>query len=377
MINCKVTRNGRESEIRFPCTEKDIWRVQHELEIPYETDTRVKVLGVDSDIEQLEILEGQNENLDFLNLLGRLMYGMDAHEFEQFRIGLYHEGFTNLRDIINVSQSVRRYSIINPNDLSGSGLDHEMDIRVCIPTKEVETTDYSTIGKELLDSGKCEETPYGLLYVNEEIPIDNFFDGRHMPAYFDRDFQIAAFLKNDTDEDFVLLPCFDEELQRAANRLNSSFPYDLKVSIDLIKNNDEAVLSELVNSADICTLNDFAHLMNGFDTKETEKYLASLRYVKQHLGSIGNLRNAIRLGYSQEAFSFYPNVMCNEDLGYTLLEEHDVPEELWEYFDVERYGEEMCEQEFGEMSDNGYIGINDYTTVSHCLTQNHEMGGMI
>ena len=85
MIKFVVTRNGQEADIRFPCEEKDIRRVQNELEIPYETDTRVKVLAVDSDIEQLSVLEGQNADLDFLNLLGRVMYGMDQHEYDQFR----------------------------------------------------------------------------------------------------------------------------------------------------------------------------------------------------------------------------------------------------------------------------------------------------
>ena len=57
MIGFMVSRNGRESEIKCPCSEDDIVRVQKELEVPFTTDTRVKVLGVDSDIEQLSVLE--------------------------------------------------------------------------------------------------------------------------------------------------------------------------------------------------------------------------------------------------------------------------------------------------------------------------------
>ena len=87
MIGFAVSRNGLTSEIKCPCDEKDISRVQDDLDIPYNTDTRVTVVGVDSDIEQLSVLEGQEIDLDFLNLLGRLMYGMDVGEYEQFRIG--------------------------------------------------------------------------------------------------------------------------------------------------------------------------------------------------------------------------------------------------------------------------------------------------
>lgn len=140
MIKFVVTRNGQEADIRFPCVEKDIRRVQNQLDIPYETDTRVKILAVDSDIEQLSALEGQAADLDFLNLLGRLMYGMDKHEYDQFRMGLYYETALDLKTIINISRAVNRYSIIT-DDLHESGLNHELDIRGGIPTSEVDVTD--------------------------------------------------------------------------------------------------------------------------------------------------------------------------------------------------------------------------------------------
>lgn len=75
----------------MPCKEDDIRDVQSQLEIPYDTDTRVYIDGVDSNAPELCILEGQNGNLDFMNLLGRVMYGMDCGEFEQFRAGLFVE----------------------------------------------------------------------------------------------------------------------------------------------------------------------------------------------------------------------------------------------------------------------------------------------
>ena len=98
MIGFSVSRNGLTSEIKCPCDEEEISHVQDDLDIPYDTDTRVTVIGVDSDIEQLSVLEGQTVDLDFLNLLGRLMDGMDCGEYEQFRIGLYHECFTDGSD---------------------------------------------------------------------------------------------------------------------------------------------------------------------------------------------------------------------------------------------------------------------------------------
>ncbi len=374
-----VSRNGREADIRVPCTEKDIRRVQNELDIPYETDTRVKILAVYSDIEQLSVLEGQDSDLDYLNLLGRLMYGMDEHEYNQFRMGLYHETAFDLKTIINISQAVNRYSIIT-DDLYESGLDHEMDIRGGIPTSEVEVTDYSIVAKKLLDSGKCEDTPYGKLYVNEDIPIEEFFDGRHMPPYFDRQFQIACFLENGTDRDFLMLPCTDEELLRSAKRLGTSFPYDLNVSVEDFSDHNSELTAKLIKKSDIYTLNTYAQVVDRFDDDEKDKFMNVLSYIDmsfKETGGLGSLTAAAKIGNNLEAFNFYPNVMCDEELGMTLLEEHDVPEELWDYFDSERYGEDVRKEENGQFTDNGYIGVCDHQLLRYCLTQSQGMGGMV
>ena len=376
MIKFVVTRNGQEADIRFPCEEKDIRRVQGKLGIPYETDTRVKVLAVDSDIEQLSVLEGQTADMDFLNLLGRLMCGMDKHEYDQFRMGLYHESPAELKDIVNISRAVNRYSIIT-DDLYESGLDHELDVRGGIPTSEVDITDYTVSAKKLLDSGKCMDTPYGKLYVNEEIPIEAFFDGVHMPPYIDRQFQVACFLDNSADRDFLMLPCTDAELLRSARRLGTSFPYDLKVQIEDFTNYNDPLISRLVTGADIYTLNRYACITDRFDEDDMEKYLTAIGYVDRYFGGVRDLRNAVDIGERLDSFSFYPNAMSYEELGRSLLDEQDVPEELHGYFDTGKYGEDYLGEQAGRFTENGYIGIRDYDAVRPLLQQTGGMGGIV
>ena len=381
MIGFAVSRNGLTSEIKCPCDEKDISRVQDDLDIPYNTDTRVTVVGVDSDIEQLSVLEGQEIDLDFLNLLGRLMYGMDVGEYEQFRIGLYYECPSALKDIINIAVSTSRYSIIDPNDLHKSGLDHECDVRGGIPTSEVDITDYSTIGKQLLESGKCQKTPYGLLYVNEENPVESFFDGKHMPAYYDCDFEVAVALVDGENEDFVFLPCSDAELQRSANRLGASFPYDLKVRIDDTPYHNNDLIYGLMKKADVYTLNKFARLIDGFDDDENEKYISVVSYVDRmfkDFGGLGSLDAATKLGGVLDAFTYIPEAKDDYELGHSIFSEHLVDEELEPYVDFARLGEDTRNNENGDFSDNGYIGLNDGEALRTQMAQKHSdgMGGL-
>ena len=60
----------------------------------------------------------------------------------------------------------------------------------------------------------------------------------------------------------------------------------------------------------------------------------------------------------------------------TLLEEHDGPEELWEYFDSDSYGADFRADEHGDFSDDGYVGINDSLALRKAMNQNQDMGGI-
>ena len=176
-----------------------------------------------------------------------------------------------------------------------------------------------------------------------------------------------------------MLPCTDAELLRSAKRLGTSFPYDLKVSIEDFSDHNNELTARLIRNADIYTLNRYATLVDGFDEDEKEKFKAVLSYVDRvfkDLGGLGSLAAATKIGSALDAFTYYPNAMCDEELGMTLLEEHDVPEELWEYFDSESYGEDFRADERGDFSADGYVGINDSQTLRNAMNQNQGLGGI-
>ena len=177
------------------------------------------------------------------------------------------------------------------------------------------------------------------------------------------------------DTDFVFLPCSDEELQRSARRLNTSFPYDLSVTIDDTSfRNDEAM--KWIRDEDVFTLNRYAQLLDGLGDEETDRFLSAVDFANQYLGGVNDLQTAVKIGTSLHAFTLYPNVMCDEDLGATLLGEYDVPEELWEFIDKERLGKHFRENESGRYTDKGYVGVNDWSAIRQYLKPKEGMGGI-
>ena len=380
MITFTVSRNGNKAKFRVPCKEDDIRDVQSQLEIPYDTDTRVYIDGVDSNAPELCILEGQNGNLDFMNLLGRVMYGMDCGEFEQFRAGLFVEEPGDITEIINLAQSVDRYSLIKEDDLRESGLNHEMNLRGAIPKAEIEKTDYVAIAQKLIDSGECEDTPYGKVYVNKDHPISEFFDGKHMPAYYDRHCQYAVTLRNENgDEDCMFLPCTRAELMRAAARLHTAFPNDLTYEIDDTELEDER-LGQYMEGADIQTLNEYAGLIDNMDSEETEKFIAVVDYCQQYFKGADNPRNILKICKNLDSFSYVSGIDNCRDLGDYLIAEsgdYNYDADLDNYYNYEAFGEDYLGEQAGRFTEHGYVGINDWETVQHYLSSDAmEMGGM-
>jgi hypothetical protein len=69
--------------------------------------------------------------------------------------------------------------------------------------------------------------------------------------------------------------------------------------------------------------------------------------------------------------------MGYEELGWTLLEEQDIPEDLYKYFNAEIYGEDYLGEQAGRFTERGYVGINDYPRIKNCLRMTDGMGGIV
>ena len=137
---------------------------------------------------KLSMLEDCEVSLDALNYLGKRLDGMDKLERKQFLAVLSCDeaeiGY-GLKNIINLTDNLARYTLIeDTDDLERVGLIHMLNARGGLSESEYTNSEWLIAeGTKLLESGKGIDTEYGKLFINEDIPFEEKFNGTTLPPY--------------------------------------------------------------------------------------------------------------------------------------------------------------------------------------------------
>lgn len=118
MIKLKIKYGNSQTDLRFPCTEKEMSAA---LERIHAEDVTPLELYVSEVIfpEELGCLHDRFVNLDEVNYLGKRMDSFFGDEEYQFYEAMKLEGFDTLPDLINLSFNLSRYPLIQ--DISDMG----------------------------------------------------------------------------------------------------------------------------------------------------------------------------------------------------------------------------------------------------------------
>lgn len=237
MIKATIQNNPYCTEMTFPCTETELSEKLSEIGIDKE---HLAPTGTVIDIEpaELSVLTDCEVSLDALNYLGKRMDGMDRLEQKQFLAVLSCDDLNinwGLKNIINLTYNLARFTLIEDTDAPEKiGLTHMLNIRGAL--SETEYNDYDWLadeGMKLLESGKGIDTEYGKLYVNEEIPFDEVFDGRTFPPYYCSPDAVAAVeISYDGNIESVELPCEDIAIKKILFRLGADNISDCGMEVD-------------------------------------------------------------------------------------------------------------------------------------------------
>ena len=381
-MTIQIERNGQKTWLNLPCTEQEMQDVEQEIGICDPTDTKVFLAGIDSGISELEVLVGKTHDLDHLNLLARYINGMSDGECSQFRVALFITKATELKEIINLTQHTQNYSLITPTDtLESAGRNHYLDLHGCYTVGEEEKLNFPGLAAEMIASGKGIETPYGLVFENG-LDCPEFFNGENIPCYYDRQFVFGYTLFNGYNEEYIFLPCHEDEITKALHRLGVQDLSQCRVSYEdfgLDATTPFHGLIEELEVTDLYDLNRFAAEIQDFKENDLLKLYALFAYTQEH-ECVDPIRAMTCLADHIDDFDFAPNAANTEELGEYLIREsgrYDFDPELEDYYMFDQFGEDTMSEQDGMFLEMGYVGIRDDIQLWEILEQDgQQMGGI-
>ncbi len=237
MIKATIQNSPYCTEICFPCSETELSDKLGELGMNKEHLAPVATV-LEIEPSELSMLADSEISLDALNYLGRHMDGMDKCELNKFFAVLSCDKLGNewnLKSIINLTFNLPRYTLIeDTSDLEHVGLIHMLNVRKVLSESEYNNSEWlRSEGQKLLDSGNGIPTDYGLLFVNEEIPFEEVFNGRTLPPYYcNPNAIVTAEISYGDLTELAELPCEEISIKKALYRLGAESISDCEISIE-------------------------------------------------------------------------------------------------------------------------------------------------
>ena len=220
------------------------------------------VIGIEP--TELSMLKDCEVSLDALNYLGKRLDGMDKLERKQFLAVLSCDeadiGY-GLKNIINLTYNLARYTLIeDTDDLERIGRIHMLNVRGALSESEYNNSEWlAEEGMKLLESGTGIDTEYGKLYINEDVPFEEIFNGTTFSAYYCEPNSVAGVeIGYDSLIEFVEIPCEDIAIKKALCRLGADGLKDCKILVDSTRDiTDEwsERISEVEKTKDLFGLN--------------------------------------------------------------------------------------------------------------------------
>ena len=236
MIKATIQNSPYCTEIVFPCSETELSKKLGEIKMnPEHLAPTATVIEIEP--SELSVLTDCDVSLDALNYLGKRLDGMDKLERKQFLAVLSCDEAEidyGLKNIINLTYNLARFTLIeDTNDVERVGRIHMLNIRGGLSESEYSNGEWlADEGMKLLDSGKGIDTEYGKLFINEDIPFEENFNGTTFPPYLYNGSPVAVDIGYMGLTETVELPCEDIAIKKALCRLGTDDILDCKVEVD-------------------------------------------------------------------------------------------------------------------------------------------------
>ena len=371
-IEIKATRMDKTVTFDLPCREKEL---EEQLSVLYGTPPSHAVIEVEQVAfpRELGMLTGKMLDLDALNYLARRIDGFDYGEANAFFEGIKAEGMSELKDLINLTDNLNRYSLItNIGSYAEIGRQHTLNTKGSIPTAENETPEqteeYGRIGRELIGSGTGKFTEHGLLFVDRETEFVTRYDGTAFPPYYDNsDCMMYATLAFNGQEELLFLPEEETAINKAVRRLGAGTLSDCDITLERCNAGTAANLYESVyQNEGFMQMNS---VMNSFDRLSPAER-AFLSQLLEYSG-FSSAENIAVLSEHLDDLYLIPETTPSDVAEYVLDEgtEYHADTELWDFIDMDALGNHYINQHGAEFIEGGLLCSYNGDSVQEILDQ--------
>lgn len=373
-MKIKIKNRDRETDIEFPCTESVLHAKLAAIKIQDELSDAVYVAEVFYPSE-LSAIQDRFINLDELNYLAKRMDSFDAKECMQFYEAVRHTGMDTLKDFINLTFNLDKYTLIRDiGDMASVGRAYLLNTQGVLLADDANDPKYAAIGWELLTSGKGIFTEHGLMFVSD-TPMEEVYDGTVFPSYkWAAGSLVCAEIEYNGRQESVYLPDEDLAISKAVKRLGASSIEDCAVDLDEFDYMGEGWMErtqDIINKEGIFEANCLLRSLENLDD-EWDKLTA----VVDSMG-VNKAANIAILADHIEEFGFIADTDSIEEVGHYFVDnddEYSLNPEMEEFFDFAGFGEHISNEMDGRFVSGGFLYYDGYKCLDSILSQFHDEG---
>lgn len=317
----------------------------------------------------LHFLEGTMINVDELDYLARSLDRYTDMEMAQFQCMVATRENWDVQTLINLSFSCDTVTVITDfSRLDEVGKDHYIAMRGgAIPSEEYKQLNGFGIARALIAEGEGKITPYGVLFENG-MHIEPIYDGNSFPTYSDQSYWMELALKSPQDgEVSFFLPQPEKRLERLLERGRIVQP----VIMD-IKTWDcdfpDAIMDRLdISHESVYELNKLCAAIWEMDEAQLKKLSAVVIYTDPEYAF--EMRH---LAENLDQFDFIPGIRSAEEYGKYMIRESghfEYDENLEDFYDYTKYGQQRLDKECGEFNELGYISYHGVLSLEELMIE--------
>ena len=353
------------ADIRFPCSEEDMDTALSSIHAKDVTPYLLSIHRPDA----LKVLEDRFINLDELNYLAKRLDSFDMTELSQFYAAAKHEGYTDMKNLINLTFNLPRYTVIQHiSNMEAVGKRHYLSKHQMLTPEEASQTDFASIGRQLLNSGNGILTEYGILFKNEDVPYQEVYDGVTFPEYNYYGSQLMTVqAQHEGRSETLYLPCEDMAITKAIYRLGCDNADEPEFIIEDVGFDNPQWLERLrtmLPEIGIYQINEIAEVLN-FGDMNLPMLTAVMEYADR-----SDAPAIVALAEKLDNFRFLPNAGDMDDVGRWFVEsnrEYNLHEDLQEYFDFESFGRNRALEFDGKMVSSGFVCMDEDCCLENVL----------